>query len=316
MSSSCDHYIRRCSLLAPCCEKYYNCRLCHDDKEDHELDRKTVQGIKCLQCGSCQSVASHCTNCGIKFGRYYCEVCRLFDDHERGQFHCRDCGICRVGGEENFFHCMRCDMCLGIQLRDSHKCVEKSSRSACPICYEDIHTSRIPSHVPACGHLIHSTCFAKLLESGGYACPICNKSMIDMSRMWRQLDQEILRTPMPADYNNFNVTILCRDCHKESKVRFHILGLKCMECGSYNTSKEGEEGIPMVLRPQTDVPQPDEGGDGWETEEEEEILGGEEANETNEDQSNIQELEDNVEGLNVSEVELNIDGENNVLPLD
>ena len=89
-----------------------------------------------------------------------------------------------------------------------------------------------------------------------------------------------------------------------------------MECGSYNTSKEGEEGIPMVLRPQTDVPQPDE-GDGWETEEEEEILGGEEANETNEDQPNIQEAVDNAEGLNVSEVVLNIDGENNnVLPLD
>ena len=89
-----------------------------------------------------------------------------------------------------------------------------------------------------------------------------------------------------------------------------------MECGSYNTSKEGEEGIPMVLRPQRDVPQPDE-GDGWETEEEEEILGGEEANETNEDQPNIQEAVDNAEGLNVSEVVLNIDGENdNVLPLD
>lgn len=89
-----------------------------------------------------------------------------------------------------------------------------------------------------------------------------------------------------------------------------------MECGSYNTSKEGEEGIPMVLRPQADVQQPDE-GDGWETEEEEEILGGEEANETNEDQPNIQEAVDNFEGLNVSEVVLNIDGENNnVLPLD
>ena len=89
-----------------------------------------------------------------------------------------------------------------------------------------------------------------------------------------------------------------------------------MECGSYNTSKEGEEGIPVVLRPQIDVPQPDE-GDGWETEEEEEILGGDEANGTNEDQSNIQQLQDNVEGLNISEVELNIDGENNnVLPLD
>ena len=27
----------------------------------------------------------------------------------------------RVGGKENFFHCDRCDMCLGIQLKDSHK---------------------------------------------------------------------------------------------------------------------------------------------------------------------------------------------------
>ena len=89
-----------------------------------------------------------------------------------------------------------------------------------------------------------------------------------------------------------------------------------MECGSYNTSKEGEEGIPMVLRPQADVSQPDD-RDGWETEDEEEILGGEEANETNEDQPNIQEAVDNAEGLNVSEVVLNIDGENNnVLPLD
>ena len=72
----------------------------------------------------------------------------------------------------------------------------------------------------------------------------------------------------------------------------------------------------MVLGPQRDVPQPDV-GDGWETEEEEEILGGEEANETNEDQPSIQGQVDNAEGLNVSEVVLNVDGENNnVLPLD
>lgn len=89
-----------------------------------------------------------------------------------------------------------------------------------------------------------------------------------------------------------------------------------MECGSYNTSKEGEEGIPMGLGPQRDVPQPDV-GDGWETEEEDEILGGEEASETNQDQPNIQGQVDNAEGLNVSEVVLNVDGENNnVLPLD
>lgn len=31
--------------------------------------------------------------------------------------------------------------------------------------------------------------------------------MVDMARMWRHLDQEIARTPMPADYSNFNVTV-------------------------------------------------------------------------------------------------------------
>ena len=42
-------------------------------------------------------VASHCKDCSVKFGRYFCEICRLFDDHERGQFHCHGCGICRCG---------------------------------------------------------------------------------------------------------------------------------------------------------------------------------------------------------------------------
>jgi len=31
--------------------------------------------------------------------------------------------------------------------------------------------------------------------------------MVDMSRMWRQLDQEISRTPMPADYSASKVTV-------------------------------------------------------------------------------------------------------------
>jgi hypothetical protein len=31
--------------------------------------------------------------------------CRFFDDDVRkGQFHCAKCGICRVGGRDNFFH--------------------------------------------------------------------------------------------------------------------------------------------------------------------------------------------------------------------
>lgn len=94
-----------------------------------------------------------------------------------------------------------------------------------------------------------------------------------------------------------------------------MLGLKCTECGSYNTSREGEEGVP-VLPAAPGVPQADE-EDDWETEEEEEILGGEEADPRNEDESGHPEVEDSAEGLNVSEVVLNLDGDsNNVLPLD
>ena len=34
-------------------------------------------------------------------------------------FHC-PC-ICRIGGRNNFYHCERCDMCLAVSIKDSHK---------------------------------------------------------------------------------------------------------------------------------------------------------------------------------------------------
>ena len=37
----------------------------------------------------------------------------------------------RVGGEANFFHCSRCDMCLGIQLKDSHKVRNNTGNLRC-----------------------------------------------------------------------------------------------------------------------------------------------------------------------------------------
>merc|ERR1719494_1257474 len=44
---------------------------------------------------------------------------------------------------------------------------------------------------------------------------------------------------MPEAYRNYHVNILCRDCHKESNVVFHIIGLKCTHCGAYNTTRIG-----------------------------------------------------------------------------
>lgn len=74
----------------------------------HELDRKCVSDVQCALCHTVQPVAEACLACGTAFGRYTCLECRFFDDDVRkGQFHCDKCGICRVGGRDNFFH-VRC----------------------------------------------------------------------------------------------------------------------------------------------------------------------------------------------------------------
>jgi RING finger/CHY zinc finger protein 1 len=45
--------------------------------------------------------------------------------------------------------------------------------------------------------------------------------------------------PMPDEYKNMKMTILCNDCNSRSEVPFHILGGKCQQCRSINTSREG-----------------------------------------------------------------------------
>lgn len=234
----CAHYKRRAKFVTPCCNKFYMCRYCHDENETHYFNRKTVTELICTECNTRQRVQAECEKCGVQFGRYTCLVCNLFDDEDRNQYHCDGCGICRVGGRGRFFHCKVCNMCLPMQLQvDGHRCVENVSRSNCPVCLDDIHTSRIPCHIPDCGHLLHRTCFEELLSSGHYACPTCQTSMMDMNQLWEYLDAEVAATPMPKEYENYIVDILCKDCHKESTVKFHVVGLKCSHCGAYNTCR-------------------------------------------------------------------------------
>ncbi|ELU11950.1 hypothetical protein CAPTEDRAFT_144246 [Capitella teleta] len=236
-SFGCSHYKRKCAFVSPCCKKIYTCRLCHDDKEMHEIDRRCVKEVVCLVCDTKQPASEDCKQCKTRFGAYHCSICNLYDDDNKRQFHCDPCGICRVGGRDNFYHCPKCDICLSTYLRDSHTCVEKVSRANCPVCLEDLHTSLMPSHIPKCGHLLHKNCFEQLLKSGNYTCPLCAQSMLPMQKAWESMDHEIEGTPMPDEYKDFHVQILCKDCHTESRVLFHVLGLKCHQCGSYNTCR-------------------------------------------------------------------------------
>ncbi|XP_036321435.1 probable serine/threonine-protein kinase roco9 [Rhagoletis pomonella] len=243
----CAHYKRRAMFVTPCCNKFYKCRFCHDENESHHFDRKTLTELICSECNTRQKVQEQCEACGTRFGKYTCLICNLFDDTDKKQYHCNGCGICRIGGAENFFHCEVCDMCLPIRLKiDGHRCVENISRSHCPVCLGDIHTSRIPCHIPDCGHLLHKTCFDQLLNSGHYTCPICQTSLIDMTALWEYLDAQAVSLPVPKKYENQRIHIFCNDCHKTSKTKFNFIGLKCMQCGAYNTTQDVKRRMSLV----------------------------------------------------------------------
>ncbi|CAN7095745.1 unnamed protein product [Brassica rapa subsp. narinosa] len=238
----CEHYKRRCKIRAPCCNLIFPCRHCHNDaanalpdpKERHDLVR---QNVICSVCEAEQEVAQVCSNCGVCMGEYFCNICKFFDDEtSKEQFHCDDCGICRVGGRDNFFHCQSCGACYSMGLRDNHSCIENATKNSCPVCYEFLFDSVKAAHVMRCGHTMHMGCFKQMITEQQYRCPICYKSMMDMSSSWQLLDAEIRATEMPSEYN-YEIEILCNDCNKSSKAMFHILGHKCAHCGSYNTRR-------------------------------------------------------------------------------
>jgi len=252
-SPTCNHYSRSCKLVAPCCDKVYGCRMCHDEaqssapvKESHTLDRKLVEEVVCKECDLRQPVAASCTNCQTVFGKaYFCPICRLYDDKDKEQYHCDGCGICRIGtgGKENYVHCYTCCLCF---MKDAtHKCIENSANNNCPVCMEDIHGSIIAAAHPPCGHLLHTDCQKNMFLHGQYACPVCSKSMVDMSDAWASINRELEETPMPLPYRHLYRNILCNDCNKSGKTKFHVVGMKCTFCGSFNTVM-GEG--PMVRR--------------------------------------------------------------------
>ncbi|KAM7250128.1 hypothetical protein ACFE04_022011 [Oxalis oulophora] len=94
----------------------------HDDV-DHELrhgmPHHLVKEVICSLCGTEKEVSQVCINCGVCMGKYFCEICKLFDDDtSKRQYHCDACGICRTGGHENFFHCNKCGCYYSIFLKN------------------------------------------------------------------------------------------------------------------------------------------------------------------------------------------------------
>lgn len=235
----CIHYRRNVKMQCNICEKWYTCRLCHDEAETHILPRLETKHMLCMLCSTPQPVSQTCRMCKMEAAYYYCAVCKLWNnDPRKSIYHCDDCGICRLGEGlgKDFFHCKTCAACMSIQAEQDHRCIERSTKCDCPICGEYMFTSNKPVAFMKCGHSIHESCFAQWCQTS-YKCPICSKSIANMESQFRRLDRHIEEQPMPEEYRDNRAYIFCNDCNSRSITKYHWLGLKCGLCDSYNTAQ-------------------------------------------------------------------------------
>ncbi len=238
----CKHYRRGAMLIAPCCDQAFVCRLCHDENSDHQIDRFAVKEMTCMHCKTRQPVGQRCRNaeCGELLGDYYCDICHLFSSDGKDIFHCKDCGLCRVGKGIgiDYKHCTQCSSCIHIDLFDTHKCVQNALRSKCAVCCEEMFTSTDPVSLLQCGHYIHTSCLQNTIDQmHNTTCPICKKTICDMTSYWQYLDEMIESTPMPAEHSDTYTDVYCYDCEKHTEhALYHFYGVKCGNCGGYNTS--------------------------------------------------------------------------------
>jgi len=128
-----------------------------------------------------------------------------------------------------------CNACLAIAGFEEHKCLENKFESNCPICNQNMFNSIKSVSTMLCGHGIHIGCLREY-EKTNFKCPMCSKSIADMSATWRDIDEEIRAQPMPPEFGNMWAYVLCNDCEAKTFERFHFVGIKCGKCDGYNTS--------------------------------------------------------------------------------
>ncbi|KAL0035653.1 hypothetical protein WJX79_005930 [Trebouxia sp. C0005] len=231
----CQHYKRRCQLIGSCCNRPYVCRHCHDEAEDHRLEASAVTHMVCMECGEQQTPAAECRACHAGMARYHCSICQLFDDEPgRDIYHCPFCNLCRLGKGlgRDVRHCMQCNCCMDLAEFKQHKCRDLST---CPVCTEYLFDSNSPYRELPCGHFMHSHCFAQYTRYN-YTCPVCSKTMGDMSMYFRMIDSLVARSDdLPPGYATRKQVILCNDCEQKGQAPFHFVYHKCTHCNSYNT---------------------------------------------------------------------------------
>ena len=233
--TGCKHYKRGCLMKAFCCNEFVPCRLCHNEKMDHEIDRFKTEIMKCKFCNEIQPVSKKCIKCEEIMGKYYCNICKFWSNDDSNKFHCKDCGICRVGNREDYFHCNICNTCINISLKESHNCIQNTMHTNCTICQNDLFNSIKQVSILKCGHSIHTECLKEYLLQNNYQCPLCKISLVDMKTHWENIDLFIKEQEMPDEFKNSISYNYCNDCKKKSFSKYHFIYNKCYFCKGFNT---------------------------------------------------------------------------------
>lgn len=80
-NAACVHYERNCNIVAPCCDRIYGCRICHDELSpaNHaDMNRFLVREVVCKNCNARQAATNQCVHCQTVFGEYHCNICNLW----------------------------------------------------------------------------------------------------------------------------------------------------------------------------------------------------------------------------------------------
>jgi zinc finger-like protein len=104
------------------------------------------------------------------------------------------------------------------------------------VCHEYLFDSHAPIKELPCGHFLHSSCFAQYTRYN-YTCPVCCKSMGDMSVYFKMIDSLLAAEAarLPPQYAGRTQAVLCHDCGRSGPAPWHWVYHPCQACHSYNT---------------------------------------------------------------------------------
>ena len=137
IKKTCKHYNNKMQIHAYCCNKYFDCDLCHNEKSDHKINRKLIYKLKCIRCKKDTSIVDKCYHCHSEYAKNSCKKCFAWCSKQEF-FHCEKCGKCKVGNKDNFYHCDECNVCFSLKSKEIHKCKDFKKNDECPICLDPI----------------------------------------------------------------------------------------------------------------------------------------------------------------------------------